>query len=50
MKTQPATPLPQCAEGPEAFQRFDATMQAFPVVPHSTVWRRERAYRKKVER
>ena len=50
MKTDPATPLPECAEGPEAFKRFDATMGALLSVPHSTLVRRERAYRKKVER
>lgn len=36
-------------EGPEAFQRFDATMGTLLAVPHSTLVRRERAYRKKAE-
>jgi len=49
MKTKPATPLPECIEGPEAFQRFDATVAAILSVPHSTLVRREKAYRKRVE-
>lgn len=48
MKNKPAPP-PECIEGPEAFQRFDNTMGALLAVPHSTIVRRERAYRKKVE-
>jgi hypothetical protein len=36
-------------EGPEAFHRFDATMGALLAVPASTLARRERVYRKKVE-
>ncbi len=38
-----------CIEGPEAFQRFDATVRVLLAVPHSTLKRRESAYRKKVE-
>ncbi|MGD0498250.1 MAG: hypothetical protein ABSC23_07425 [Bryobacteraceae bacterium] len=49
MKTEPATPLPECHEGPEAFQRFDALVDSVLAVPHATLVRRERAYRKKVE-
>ena len=49
MKTEPATPLPECHEGPEAFQRFDALVNSVLAVPHSTLVRRERAYRKKVD-
>ena len=49
MKTEPATPLPECIEGPEAFQRFDALVDSVLAVPRSTLVRRERAYRKKVE-
>jgi hypothetical protein len=47
MKAEPATRLPECVEGPEAFSRFDATVSALLAVPHSTLARRERAYRKK---
>ena len=49
MKTEPATPMPECHEGPEAFQRFDALVDSVLAVAHSTLVRRERAYRKKVE-
>jgi hypothetical protein len=49
MNTEPATPLPECHEGPEAFQRFDALVDTVLAVPHSTLVRRERAYRKKVK-
>lgn len=49
MKTEPATSLPECHEGPEAFQRFDALVDSVLAVPHSLLERRERAYRKKVE-
>jgi hypothetical protein len=48
MEQQPAA-IFDCIEGPEAFRRFDATVQALLTVPHSTLKRRERAYRKKVE-
>ena len=41
--------LPECHEGPEAFERFDATMSALLTVPKSLVLRRQRAYRKKVD-
>jgi hypothetical protein len=46
---KPATKLPECIEGPQAFQRFDTTMNALLSVPRSTMVRREKAYRKKVE-
>jgi hypothetical protein len=36
-------------EGPEAFQRFDEAVRQILSLPHSTLIRRERAYRKKVE-
>jgi hypothetical protein len=49
MKTEPATSLPECIEGPEAFRRFDSLVDSVLAVPHSTLVRRERAYRKKVE-
>jgi hypothetical protein len=47
MKTEPATPLPECHEGPEAFARFDNEVKFLLSVPHSTIARRARAYKKK---
>jgi hypothetical protein len=41
--------LPECHEGPEAFERFDATMSTLLSVPRSLVLRRQRAWRKKVD-
>jgi hypothetical protein len=41
--------LPDCHEGPDAFERFDATMSALLAVPKSLILRRQRAYRKKVD-
>jgi len=41
--------LPECHEGPEAYERFDATMGAILAVPKSLVLRRQRAWRKKVD-
>ena len=41
--------LPECHEGPEAFERFDATMTAFLAVPKKTILRKQRAYRKMVD-
>jgi hypothetical protein len=49
MSDESELPLPECHEGPEAFERFDATMSAFLAVPKSPVLRRQRAYRKKLE-
>jgi hypothetical protein len=46
---EPETILPECHEGPDAFERFDATMLALLQVPKSLVLRRQRAYRKKVD-
>ena len=43
------TPLPECHEGPDAFERFDATMSALLSVPKKLILRRQRAYRKKVD-
>ena len=43
----PAKPLPECVEGPEAFQRFDEGVKQILSVPRSTLVRRERAYQKK---
>ncbi len=39
--------LPECIEGPQAFQRFDEGVRQILSVPHSTLVRRERAYKKK---
>jgi hypothetical protein len=47
MKTEPATQLPECIEGPEAFRRFDEGVRQILSVPHSTLVRRECAYKKK---
>jgi hypothetical protein len=41
--------LPECHEGPEAYERFDTTMSALLSVQKSLVLRRQRAYRKKVD-
>jgi hypothetical protein len=41
--------LPDCHEGQEAYERFDATMSALLVVPKSLVLKRQKAYRKKVD-
>jgi hypothetical protein len=42
-------PLPDCHEGPEAYERFEATMCAILAVPKSLILRRQRAWRKKVD-
>ena len=47
MKTDSTSTLPECNEGPEAFIRFDDAVRKVLSVPHSTLVRRERAYRKK---
>jgi hypothetical protein len=41
--------LPDCYEGPEAFSRFDEGIRQILAVPRSTLVRREKAYRKKVD-
>lgn len=41
--------LPDCYEGPEAFERFDVLVDNVLSVPHSLIERRQRAYRKKVD-
>jgi hypothetical protein len=48
MKPEPASTLPECREGPGAFQRFDEGVREILSVPHDTIARRERAYKKKV--
>ncbi len=47
MDVDRSTPLPECIEGPEAFRRFDEGVRQVLSVPHSTLVRRERAYKKK---
>ena len=44
-----ASKLPECNEGPEAYLRFDSGVRQILSVPRSTIERRERAYRKKVD-
>ena len=41
--------LPECIEGPEASRQFDEGLRQILSVPKSTIDRRERAYRKKVD-
>jgi hypothetical protein len=41
------TKLPECMEGPVALRRFDEGVRQILSVPHSTLARRERAYKKK---
>lgn len=41
--------LPECHEGPEAYARFDTTMTAFLAVPKTTILRKQRAHRRKVD-
>jgi hypothetical protein len=41
--------LPDCHEGPDAYERFDATMGLLLSVPKSLILRRQKAYRKKVD-
>jgi hypothetical protein len=48
MDIDPTVQLPECIEGPEACHRFDEGMRQILSVPHSTLVRRERAYKKKV--
>jgi len=47
MKTEATTQLPDCHDGAEALQRFDEGVRQILSVPHSTLVRRERAYKKK---
>jgi len=48
MKTDPIMPSLEYLEGPEAFRQFDNGVKQILSVPHSTLVRRERAYKKKV--
>jgi hypothetical protein len=47
MKSEPSSVLPHCHEGPLALQRFDEGVRQIISVPHSTLMRREREYKKK---
>jgi hypothetical protein len=49
MSEESTLALPECHEGPEAFQAFDSTMAAILAVPRSTIIRRKNAYKKKVD-
>jgi hypothetical protein len=49
MKSSEPKPLPECAEGPEAFQWFDAAMTKLISVPRAVLMEREAAYRKQVD-
>jgi hypothetical protein len=46
MKSDPATPLPECVEGPEAFARFDAIMAKLLSVPRAVLLAREAEYKR----
>lgn len=45
MKDDSATPLPECHEGLEAFQRFDDTMGKLLSISHATLAAREKVYK-----
>jgi hypothetical protein len=47
MKSDPLSTLPECFEGPAASHRFDEGIRQILSVPHSTLIRRGRAYKKK---
>jgi len=47
MQIEPDTKLPDCHEGADAFKRFDDGVRQILSVPHATLARRERAYKKK---
>ncbi len=49
MKTDTTTRLPDCNEGPEAFQKFDTMVGSLLSVPRSVIVQREQEYRKQVE-
>ena len=46
---QSSVSLPECHEGQDAFERFDAMMSSLLEVPKSLLLRRQKAYRKKVD-
>jgi hypothetical protein len=43
------TELPECHEGSDAFERFDAVMTDLLAVPKTVILKRQRAYPKKVD-
>ncbi len=49
MESKPPKPLPECTEGPEAVQRFDALVGKLLSVPKTVILEREAAYRKQVD-
>jgi hypothetical protein len=49
MKREIEAQLPECREGAEASHRFDEGVRQILSVPHFTLVRREKAYRKKVD-
>lgn len=49
MKTDPATQLPECHEGAEAFTRFRNVMKAVLAVPNSEIQKRIAEHRKEVD-
>ena len=49
MKPAQAKALPECVEGPEAYQRFDTTVTKLLTVAKETLLEREKQYRKQVD-
>jgi len=47
MKQGSGRSMPDCIEGPEAFERFDSLVDVVLSVPRSTLKRRETIYQKK---
>lgn len=43
------TKLPECHEGEDAFERFDAMVSSLLEVPKSLILKRQKAHRKKVD-
>ena len=50
MKADPVTRLSDCDEGPQAFERFDATMGTLLSVPKEELQRRMEAYKEEAAR
>jgi hypothetical protein len=49
MPSKAAKNPPECVEGPEASQRFDAAVSKLLAVPRAVLMEREAAYRKQVD-
>jgi len=49
MLSKAAKNPPKCAEGPEAFQRFDTAVAKLLAVPRAVLMEREAAYRAQVD-